>query len=353
MAIPRSQQIDLKSTPYYHCISRCIRQHYLCGVDRLTQKDYSHRKRWLIKQFHFLANIFAIKICAYAVMSNHYHLVLFVDQDFVNQWSDDEVRERWGALFPKNAKEFGHKSSKISEWREKLSSISWFMRCVNEPLARNANKEDKVTGRFWEGRFKSQALLDEGALIGAMAYVDLNPIRAGIALTPETSEFTSIYERIQLIKDWGENLNENQTENQSAEKAVNSNKFTKINSEKLISQRKIEQPTTLMPFSENLFHFPCKEQAIGVSLLEYLDLLDYTGRQLKDDKRGAIPEKLSPILDRLKIKTHGWFSLVKNVERHFFQAIGNEHYMMLFAGKRSRKPKGITICKQIYKSACA
>ena len=146
-------------------------------------------------------------------MSNHYHLVLQVDKVNADLLSMDDVIARWYQLYnghpivdeyltnPEISPIKLAKAEEFSElWRERLYDISWFMKCLNEHISREANKEDNCTGKFWEGRFKSQALLDEKALLSCMAYVDLNPIRAGIVSSVEDSEFTSISERIKQYK---------------------------------------------------------------------------------------------------------------------------------------------------------
>ncbi|WP_444912430.1 transposase [Microbulbifer sp. PAAF003] len=209
MTLPRSSQISLDATPYYHCVSRCVRRAFLCGRDSESGRDYEHRREWIENRIQQLAGVFALDIAAFAVMSNHYHVVLYIDKKAFDKWSLTEVITRWEKLFraPSLALRYlkgdtlDHcELEKLREvtaiWRERLIDISWFMRCLNESIARQANAEDKCTGRFWEGRFKSQALLDEKALAACMAYVDLNPIRANIAKTLEDSDYTSIQLRI-------------------------------------------------------------------------------------------------------------------------------------------------------------
>ena len=209
--MPRSRksQIALEATPYYHCTSRCVRRAFLCGHDEHSGNDYEHRRGWLEQRMLALANVYSLDICAYAVMSNHYHIVLHINADKANAWTDTEVIQRWHALYAGNFLSHEYLAGKdlydaqltviselVTEWRGRLMSISWFMRALNEDIARQANAEDVCTGRFWEGRFKSQALLDEAALATCMAYVDLNPIRAQIANAPETSDYTSVKTRI-------------------------------------------------------------------------------------------------------------------------------------------------------------
>jgi putative transposase len=208
--LPRNKYVQEGEEGVYHCFSRCVRRAFLYGFDALTGRDFSHRKVWLVARLRQLAAKFAVEVCAYAVMENHYHCILRTRPDIAASWSDREVATRWLALFSRHCRKrnvqmlsvedqiriLAHCPERIAQLRQRLSSLSWFMGRLNEFIARAANKEDAVKGRFWESRFKCQALLDEAAIAACMVYVDLNPIRAGLAETPEQSEFTSIQERI-------------------------------------------------------------------------------------------------------------------------------------------------------------
>ena len=211
MTYARAHLIDPEGGVYHVC-SRCVRRAWLCGVDRETGYNFDHRRAWLEERILALAEIFSIDLYGYAVMSNHYHIVLSVDPSRISEWSDEDILAKWEVLCPsysKQKKEFReiHKamllkdSKRIAVLRQRLSSLSWFMRFINEPLARLANKEDDCKGRFWEGRFKSQQLLDENAVLAAMVYVDLNPIRAGIAIDVTEAKYTSLQKRLAFPDD--------------------------------------------------------------------------------------------------------------------------------------------------------
>jgi len=307
MTLPRKSLISLSDTPYYHCVSRCVRRAYLCGYDRYTQKSFGHRRQWLEIKLLTLAELFAIKLCAYAVMSNHYHVVLHVRPDIANQWAEDEVVKRWHTLFngtvisqqylngePLDQAQWRVLRADIKKWRARLCDISWYMRIVNESIARQANKEDSCTGRFWEGRFKSQALLDERALLSCMAYVDLNPIRAGMAATPEQSMHTSIKKRIY------------DTTNQRGLES-----FVGINQESI---------------------------GIPYRLKDYIELIDWTGRLIRDDKRGHIQHSLPKILDRLSLDANSWRSLTTEFEEHFQSWVSSEHIAKAMTKSLSGNP---------------
>ena len=305
MPKPRSQQISLLDTPFYHICSRTVRKAFLCGVDQETGVSFEHRRAWIEQRLFQLAQVFAIDICAHAVMHNHLHLVLHVDSERVKTWSTAQVLERWHQLFKGTllTQRYQNKQSldkfqlamvesTADIYKQRLIDISWFMRSLNEPIARQANREDNCTGHFWEGRFKSQALLDEGALLACMAYVDLNPVRAGIALTPEQSDFTSIQLRIKA--------------------AI-----------------KAEQPKALLPFSGN--EHQQKKKEIYFNLKDYLTLVDETGRILRNDKRGAINMKTVNILARLHISDESWLKLTTNFEGVFTGAAGTAEHLCEFS----------------------
>ncbi|MFC4259071.1 transposase [Marinobacter lacisalsi] len=308
MPRPREQQISIADTPYYHIVSRCVRRTFLCGVDRHTGQSYEHRRQWIEQRIRLLSSIFTIDLCAYAVMSNHYHLVVKLCPEQAVSWGDDEVLGRWTSLFKGSllvqryqAGDVLHEAEQrsvkqtIDVYRQRLTDLSWFMKCLNESIAREANREDDCTGHFWESRFKSQALLSEQALLSCMAYVDLNPVRADMAKTPETSDYTSIQERIAPRFNLAE--------------AVQSQ------SEQFFLKQFPLPLKPLLNFEGAARHEP--QRGILFSLNDYLELVDYTGRIINSDKRGQIQENQPPILKRLELSTEEWLAEATEFEDRY------------------------------------
>ena len=313
MTIPRRRQISLAQTPYYHCIARCVRRAFLCGRDRYSGRSFNHRRQWLVDRIRLQASVFGIGVCAYAIMENHYHVVLRADREQVLGWSDDEVIERWTLLFngpllvqnyqqgvTLNYTERRMLSGIVSVWRHRLYDISWFMRCLNEYIARRANAEDACRGRFWEGRFKSQALLDEQALLSCMAYVDLNPIRAGIAANLMDSAFTSIQARLRDFRG-------------SADRH---------------DIRRVEP--WLLPISRERKHFE-PISVIPFGFREYLDLVDQTGRMVRRGKRGDIVGEGDSLLSQMGLSNDQWSALSHDLQTLSLRAIGSLACMRSYA----------------------
>lgn len=307
MTISRRAQISLQDTPYYHCIARCVRRAFLCGHDDYSGQDFSHRRQWLLDRLKQQAATFSIDICAYAIMSNHYHLVLRVDQDRASRYSDDEIMTLWCRLFrgPILVKRHlaGASMSTVEQatikgiasvWRERLTSISWFMRCINEFIARQANAEDQCKGRFWEGRFRSQALLDDAAVLSCMAYVDLNPVRAGISTDLFGSDFTSIQERLRLA---------------TTNKGCHNN-------------RKTHCDVPLMAFGESESNKHANP-LLPSTLKDYIDLVDWTGKAIRDDKPAHINQQRPSALSQLGLNKNQWLELSIDVQKASLRAIGS------------------------------
>ncbi|MEM9604019.1 MAG: transposase [Pseudomonadota bacterium] len=279
--------------------------------------SFEHRRDWVEQRLLAVSSVFSIDIASFAIMSNHYHVVLHVDTSAAATWTDSDVVGRWHRLFNGSLlsrkfldcpnllspAELGRVRELANQWRHRLTDISWFMRCVNEPISRQANAEDRCTGAFWEGRFKSQALLDEKAILAAMAYVDLNPIRAELATTPEDSDHTSIRKRI-------------------------------------TAARQGQIPKDLMRFQGH--SRDNKSSAIPCSLQHYVELVDWTGRVVKRGTRGAIDHNLPYILSRIEIGASTWLTIATEFEDRFKQWVGTDNAIQTAArnvGKmRSRSP---------------
>ncbi len=374
----------------YHCIARCVRRAFLCGVDPYTGQDFSHRKEWILNRMRDLAGLFAIEVCGYSVMSNHLHLVLRNRPDIAEQWSADEIALRWRRLFPPRDDATGEavepgepdlamitaNSERLAELRKRLANLSWFMRCLCEKIARTANDEDESSGRFWAGRFKSVALLDEAAILACSVYVDLNPIRAGLVTTPEESAFTSGRDRIRSMPETSSRLT-SKDEHGSLENCDRPDAWL---CELTLQERATEPASTTAvsgasPPRESASQAGPIETAIAdaiggsqpaadfgattgvaapveaprrlrvrasdqgflpIPVDHYVMLLDWTGRELRADKRGAIPDDLAPIVDRLGLNRSNWVETVRGFGRLFKQAAGRSSSLVDAAARRSR-----------------
>ena len=361
MTLPRSKYVLEGQEGVYHCFSRCVRRAYLYGIDALTHRDFSHRKSWLVERLKYLAGIFAIDVCAYAVMENHYHTILRTRPDIVASWTDREVAKRWLTLFPRRRgprrthtppteKEIcglADWPERIAQLRKRLCSLSWFMGRLNEYIARAANKEDKVKGRFWESRFKCQALLDEAAIAACMVYVDLNLIRAGLASTPEGSDFTSIQERIRAWQK--ENMTPGSPASevpqgvQSASAAIDTQLFENAGEMASPAPKSILTKGSSFgdPTLSSCWLCPIQSDSqrrgiLQMTTADYFNLVDKSARVIRFDKRGVMDADLMPIMRRLGANPEEWIETISQFGSRFHLAAGMLCNLRHFADQLGR-----------------
>lgn len=311
MTSPRHTIVPPGQPGVWHCYSRCVRRALLCGDDPLSGRSFEHRKQWLVDRIFELANLYAVAIHSYAIMGNHFHIVVQLDPPATAQWSDEDVARRWLALSTTSNSNFDsklaaltHDHQRLETLRQRLGSLSWFMRHLKEPIARRANREDKCTGHFWEKRFDSKVLLDDCALLGTMVYVDLNPLRAGLVSTPELATYASASKRAKHL-------------------------------------HQPQQP--LQPLAASI-----RTQLPDISTRSYLELLEWTARSLHPDKPGRIPPNAPPVLQRLAMRPAQWLAHVPATQHRYHRAVGRLDALLQYARRTNTKSlRGIGVAREI------
>ena len=321
MTYPRSQTISQTEDGHYHVISACVRNAFL--LSNTEPEKYNCRKQWIQDKMISLSRIFYIDIFGYALMDTHMHLLLGTRYFQADHTTRKDVATRWLTLHPKRRNkapsekeinELVNNKKEVENCRKKLRDVSIFMKELNQHIARRANKEDNMKGRFWQGRFESISLPDSGAILKCLMYVELKPVRAKIAEAPETSKYTSCYDRIKA---------------HNARKEVNKSKKNKKNPKIM---QDMEKDNWLAP----IFDTTKEKGFFHMTFEEYLELLDWTGREIRDDKRGAISDDLAPILKRLKLKTDNWTEHLIGFRKDFRRVAGSEETIRKYAKKANK-----------------
>ena len=323
MTVARSQLVDVSVTPWYHVISKTVR-----GAFLLRDGD-ENRKQWIEDRLKFLCEVYAVDVAGFAVLDNHLHVLVRLSPERLLELSDEEVVRRWGKLFPPRGKD--RKPLKVTQaWvrqkrtdakfvaqtRERLADLGWFMKCLKEPLARIANHQEKQTGAFWQSRYKSIAILDEEALLATCAYIDLNPVAAGVAALPEESEHTSVKARVDHCREKGR-IDDLQAARSGAVAGVR-------------ASRGMESGLWLCPVEDRRASGIKRPGLLeGFSLGSYLQLIDYTSRLIRKGKARVSDEVVS-LLDRLGTSAEVWDA---NLKRMFAK---NKHLGVAFSFSRTK-----------------
>ncbi len=367
----RSEQFQADEVCIVHAIQRCVRKAFLAGRDDRTGVDYSFRREWIRRRMEALASVFGIDVLTYAIMSNHLHVILRNRPDVVAAWSDEEVAVRWLRVFPgrrldeqlaeptdSDVKKLASDAERLAIVRRRLSDISWFMRALSEPIARLANRQDGCTGRFWEGRFRAQRIVDEAGLLACSMYVELNPVRAALADSPEQSVYTSAYDRIQAER--GEKIpsaafdlvsvSSDQAGDHLRETSVADRKQQRRTKRRNPTGKQISLDCWLAPLTKlegQLADDPevhrqgvraSDKGFLGLDWHQYLTLLQWTAEQRSKGQVAKVPEKLQGILGKLGIDASMWRDLVWNYKRYFGRSAsaGSPHAMSADAQRNGK-----------------
>ncbi|WP_146520583.1 hypothetical protein [Stieleria varia] len=334
--LARADVFDPDEVAIAHVISRTVRRCFLFGDDPVSGKNFDHRKVWIEKYLTHFAKCFGIDLIAFAILSNHYHLVLRSRPDVVKQWDDTEVARRWLMLCPHRKDSNGNPLPpteselngirkcpvELAKIRSRLSDISWWMRLLNQRVAQRANLEDEQVGRFFQDRYKAVKLIDEAAVLACATYVDLNPIRAAMAETIEQSDHTSAQRRVEAI---------------TGGPSVDSDDGLQ-HDDSFLSPVEIDEAAEQPGPNLSKSGSRCSEKGfLWFSKERYLELLDWTARQIADGKPGRTPDGLAPILKRLGLESSVWCELVTDFGKLFKTVAGNPFHVDAHRSRQTQR----------------
>ena len=347
MARPRALAVRPDEVQTFHCMSRCVRQ------SPLLRSEVDDRKSWFHQRLIELATAFSIDLIAMSLMDSHFHTQLTTRPDLAREFTAHEVARRWFGIYPQSVHRWARQglaaqpdlearrhsvtgalsdedaieavarqSARIESLRLRLSSISEFQKVIKQEVARRANKIDGVSGHFWDSRFKSIEVVDEPGRLMVAMYIDLNPVRAATCDRPEDAPHTSVRDRI-LVRQYLSNDEQADEMSSSSSDSGAPSRSPHSKGKRLRKRRKSkrQKPGATASFvrpTQNevrpllrcererdpdraVWLAPVRE-ALGIALDHYLSLLDQVGRLVRRDKRGAIPDSLPPILERLGLK---------------------------------------------------
>jgi hypothetical protein len=345
VACARRKLLGGERPAVFHCWTRCVRRAFLCGRDPHSQKDYSHRRDWIVRREEQLAGLFALELEFRTEMSSHLHNVLRTLPQVARRWSAREVARRWLTITklakcrsddlpqpdPQRVEKLAQDKKKIQKLRRRLSSVSWYMGILCENIARRANAEDECTGRFWEARFKCRECTDEGAILLCGIYVDLNPLRAGEADSPETARYTSVFQRLQA---------------DGLRKNAHARPDAWLGELTLQPERKADE---VLAYASRTGRRASDRGLLPISLADYVKLLKWTAQLLQSGQRSTIPPDLAGVLDHLDVKHEAWLDTVAQYEHSFGHAVGRPAALAEVAERMELKHlKGMSACRRAF-----
>lgn len=357
---PRSSVISSDEITIAHVWSQTVQQMFLLGRDELTNRDYSHRKDWVIDIMAHQSMFMAVDILRFAIMDNHVHFLLRTRPDIVRGWSDEEVAWNYLLLCPKKKRRkkvdgkweyevvepsqcdidaIVNDAKKLKKLRQKLSSLSFWMQLLKQKVAKKANaevqKEGVCKGAFWKGRFEMTVILTQEHLLTCSAYIDLNPFRAKMTDRLDGYRYTSVYsDLMNIFRQMLERNDLNPTEGNPLGEFPESSMISPLYFVDNQPQAVVAAKNANKPLKRSRKR--CSEEGfLEITLSQYHELLEWSMRQLRDHGNETLSGLTHALISSHGMTTETWADRLSNFRRLFRHQAGVSNRKLLegFCGK--------------------